>query len=376
MKLKSINLEGYKSVNNEGQTINFGDITILIGANGVGKSNLVSFFKMLSSMTAGALQSHIASEGFADTFLYYGSKQTNRIKASINFLDDNSSDAYHFTLSNAAGDILIFTEEIIEYHKKGSLNPFKITFNPGVRESELKDYYKKNDTSLHEKNVSKTIFHLLGGCQVFHFHDTSESSKIKSQGYIADNQFLRSDAGNLAAFLYALKDDKQNYKYYERIIRHIQLVMPQFGEFELYPSKNNERYIMLNWRDKGRDSLFNPHQISDGSLRFMALTTLLLQPVLPSVIILDEPELGLHPSAIAYLAGMIKSASTKCQIIIATQSPRLIDEFDAENVVIVERNINSNCSEFKQLSEDKLHDWLERYSLSELWEKNIIGGQP
>lgn len=375
MKLKSINLEGYKSINQDGQTIDFGDVTILLGANGVGKSNIVSFFKMLNYLSTGAFQTYLASGGFANDFLHYGSKQTNRIKASIKFEDDKASDDYNFTLSHAAGDILIFTEEVLKYRKKNSDHPFTITLSPGVRESELKDYHKRKDIRPHDKTVSKTIYNLLKGCQVFHFHDTSESSKIKSPGYIEDNQFLRSDAGNLAAFLYALKNDTNNYRYYERIIRHIKLVMPQFRDFDLYPAKNNQRYIMLNWRDD-RDFLFGPHQISDGSLRFMALTTLFLQPSLPSVIILDEPELGLHPSAIAYLAGMVKSTSKKCQIIMATQSPRFVDEFDAEDIVVVERNYNNNCSEFKKLDNNKLHDWLERYSLSELWEKNIIGGQP
>jgi predicted ATPase len=375
MKLKSIRLEGYKSINQDGQTIDFGDVTILLGANGVGKSNIVSFFKMLNYLTTGALQNYIASGGFAEAFLYYGSKQTNRIRACIQFLDDKACDDYKFTLSHAAGDILIFTEEVLEYRKINSNQPYVITLNPGVRESDLKDYYKRKDLPQHNKLVSQKIFQLLKGCQVFHFHDTSESSKIKNSGYIEDNQFLRSDAGNLAAFLYGLKNDTVNYRYYEKIIRYIKLVMPQFKDFDLYPSKNNERYVMLNWRDN-RDFLFGPHQISDGSLRFMALATLLLQPILPSVIILDEPELGLHPSAIAYLAGMVKSTSVKCQIIMATQSPRLVDEFDAENIVVVERNGNNNYSEFKKLDMDKLRAWLELYSLSEVWEKNIIGGQP
>lgn len=376
MKLKSIKLEGFKSINQDGQTIDFGDTTILIGANGVGKSNIVSFFKMLNYLTTGALQTYIASGGFAEAFLYYGSKQTNRIKAAIQFSGEEINDTYSFTLSHAAGDILIFTEEILEYQKKNSNRPFTLTLNPGIRESALKDYPRKSSINATQKNVSKAIFNLLSGCQVFHFHDTSESSWIKRPGYIEDNQYLRSDAGNLAAFLYGLKNNSKTYKYYERIVRHIQLVMPQFGDFDLYPSKSNERYITLNWRDIERAYLFGPHQISDGSLRFMALTTLLLQPELPSVVILDEPELGLHPSAISYLAGMVKSASRKCQVIMATQSPRLVDEFDAANIVIVERNITNNCSEFKQLDETKLQDWLERYSLSELWEKNIIGGQP
>jgi predicted ATPase len=375
MKLKSIYIEGYKSINQEGQTINFGDITVLIGANGVGKSNLVSFFKMLNHITTGALQSYIASGGFADAFLNYGSKQTNNIKAEIKFSDLTTDKTYNFTLSSVSGDFLAFTNEEIKYDNKHSNLHHNITLNSGARESALIDIAANSPDQEH-KSLGIEIINLLQNCKIFHFHDTTDTSKIKIHSYIEDNYFLRSDGGNLAAFLYGLKSNSKFLKYYERIIRHIQMVMPQFGDFELHPASGNERYIMLNWKDRGGDFLFGPHQISDGSLRFMLLTTLLLQPNLPNVVVLDEPELGLHPSAIAYLAGMVKSASQRCQVVIATQSPRLVDEFDIENVVVVERNSNKNCSEFKSLDEEKLHEWLERYSLSELWEKNILGGQP
>ena len=154
--------------------------------------------------------------------------------------------------------------------------------------------------------------------------------------------------------------------------------MPQFLDFELRPNASNKNYITLNWKDKYQSHLFGPHQISDGSLRFMALATLLLQPIefSPSVIILDEPELGLHPSAIAYLAGMIKAASKKIQIVVATQSQRLVDEFELSNIVIVERDKVANSTTFQRKNPETLSNWLEEYSLSELWEKNVIGGQP
>ena len=156
------------------------------------------------------------------------------------------------------------------------------------------------------------------------------------------------------------------------------MAMPQFNDFVLNPSARNENYIMLNWLENDSDYLFGSHQISDGSLRFMALATLLLQPPssLPSVIVLDEPELGLHPSAISLLAGMVNTASQNCQIIIASQSTRLIDEFDSNHIVIVERDKEEKSSRYKKLEINSLQNWLKQYSMSELWEKNIIGGKP
>ena len=245
--------------------------------------------------------------------------------------------------------------------------------DPGLKESGLYEYCRKNETK-----TGWVIFNLLKNCQVFQFHDTSNEARIRNSGYINDVEFLRSDGGNLAAFLYTIKNQKESEKYYNRIVRYIKMAMPQFNDFVLSPSAQNSNYIMLNWLENDSEYLFGPHQISDGSLRFMALTTLLMQPpkFLPSVIILDEPELGLHPSAISLLAGMVKTASQNCQIILATQSTRLIDEFEANDIIVVERNEKEKCSVFKKLNEEVLGNWLDRYSMSELWEKNIIGGRP
>lgn len=373
LRLTNINLTGFKSINTNGQNIPIGDITILLGANGAGKSNLISFFQMLNFMTTGALQNYIGQSGSADSILYFGSKKTSRLVAEITFSDTTSTDKYSFSLSHAAGDTLIFTEETLVWKFYDNPIPFKITLDPGVKESGLYDYCKKK-----EAKTARIIFNLLKNCQVFQFHDTSKEAKIRNSGYINDGDFLRSNGGNLAAFLYSIKKQKNGEKYYDRIVRYIRMAMPQFNDFVLKPSSRNDNYIMINWVENDTDYLFGPHQISDGSLRFMALTTLLLQPPasLPSVIILDEPELGLHPSAISLLAGMVKTASQNCQILLATQSTRLIDEFEPENIVIVERNEEERCSVFKKLDSETLEDWLEKYSMSELWEKNVFGGRP
>lgn len=380
MKLKSIHLKGYKSIDSiSGASLEFNDITILLGANGVGKSNLVSFFQMLNYMMTGALQNFIAERGYADAFLYFGSKRTREIIAQIEFVDERATDYYKFRLTHAAGDILIFTDEAISYHPTTNPKPYISQFNPGVREADLLEYVKRPSENPKAKQTANVILKLLRNCKVFHFHDTSMNAKVRGQGYIEDNRYLNSDGGNLAAFLFRLKEDRETFPYYSKIVRYIQKVMPQFGDFDLMPSERNKNYILLNWRDKNSpEYLFGPHQISDGSLRFMCLATLLLQPqeLLPNVIILDEPELGLHPSAISYFSGMIKSASKHSQIVISTQSPRLVDEFALENIVIVERNSGSNSSVFKQKDSTELQAWLEEYSLSELWEKNVIGGQP
>ncbi|MGB1205384.1 MAG: AAA family ATPase [Chitinophagales bacterium] len=368
LKLSNIHLKGYKSINSDGQSIDFQDITIFLGANAAGKSNLISFFSMLDYMMGKSLQVFVGENGSVDSFLHYGSKQTSEIEATIQFTNDIEKNIYKFILSHAVNDTLIFKEENLILEKDNQ-KPFKISSRSGLKE-------RKSFFSDKETDFLKTIHFLLINCKVFQFHDTSKTAKVRNKIFIHDNSFLYHDGRNLAAFLYLLKLKER--KYYDRIVRYIQQIMPRFGDFELIPSLLNENYIMLNWREKKSDYLFGPHQISDGSLRFMCLATLLLQPpkFLPSVIILDEPELGLHPSAISVLRGMTKIASRYCQIVMATQSTRLVDEFEAKNIVVVERDDKENCSIYKTLDEEKLQTWLENYSLSELWEKNVLGRQP
>lgn len=372
LKLKALEISGFKSIDAQGESIDFGDVTVLLGANGAGKSNLVAFFEMLNYMMTGALQHYIGEKGYANSLLHFGSKVTPLLEAKLQFESDDATDKYRFKLVAVAGDTLMFTNEELEFQSTSSQEPLLIELGAGHKESGLKEGANRG------KKTIQFIYRLLSTCRVFQFHDTSATAKIRLQGYIEDNSFLRSNGGNLAAFLYGLKSSADGSKYYDRIIRHIQGIMPQFEDFELSPSVLNPKYISLNWREKGVDYLFGSHQISDGTLRFAALATLLLQPprTLPGVVILDEPELGLHPSAIGSLAAMVRSASRDSQVILATQSPRLVDEFDAEEIVIVEYDTKAKRSKFRRLSHQALADWLQRYSLSELWEKNVLGGRP
>ena len=387
IKLKSLILSGYKSINQDGQTIEFGDVTVLLGANGAGKSNLISFFRFLAFMVNGNTQRYIAKEGFADSLLYLGKKDTSKIRASVyfnaQFLDDNINVdvSYNLLLTSTKDDTLMFDEEYVlfkanEYAsvKLDHIEEKKVVIKNNLKESGLSVLETKE--VIEGKSFYQLISVLLSTCVLYQFHDTSASSKIRHSGYINNNESLSRDGSNLAAYLYVLKNKFGNY--YKRIIRYVKQMMPQFEDFVLNSSPLNENQIFLNWKEIDSDYTMGPHQISDGTLRFMCLTTLLLGPPekQPRLIIIDEPELGLHPSAISLLAGMIKTASQHCQVLIATQSTRLVDEFEVDDIVVVDRNPKTKSSEFKRLDKDKLSEWLERYSLSELWEKNVFGGKP
>ena len=373
-KLDSISVSGFKSIGSE-QQLSLGDVTVCLGANGAGKSNLVSFFRMLNYMTTDGLQNFIAKNGMANAVLHFGSSSTKTISFKLSFSENDWKDTYIADLTFGMPDSVFISGEQIVAQQDGRPRPIRgFLQSAGRYESALNSDIFENKAIRCSCKVLKSM---LSKCRVFQFHDTSESSRLRNSCYIEDGTFLKSDAGNLPAFLYAMK--KNSPLYYQRIIDHIKTVVPQFQDFVLEPSVNNQQNILLNWiGEKGSEYLFGPHQLSDGSLRYMALTALLLQPkeTLPDMIVLDEPELGLHPAAIISLAGMISIAKKNCQILLATQSPKLANQFLPDEIVVVNYDKKKHESVFKRLDSEKLKDWLQDYSIEELWEKNVIGGRP
>lgn len=365
-RLKEIKISGYKSLGTDIQPINLkmSNLNIIIGANGAGKSNFISFFQMLANMMTGALQIYVGKNGSSESLLQFGSKRTKMISAKLVFENERFTDTYEFSLVKAVNDTLIFAEEVISDGKN------KYELGSGQKESFL-----LTDEASHASE--RAIRAILSGCKTFQFHDTSSEAHIRNAAYIENNRFLMSDGGNIAAYLYMLKMKYE--KYYKRIVDHVRYVMPTFYDFFLEPQILNPQWIKLQWVEKGnREYVFGPEHFSDGTLRFIALATLLLQPpeLLPKVIFVDEPELGLHPQAVDVLASMVKKATESTQVIMATQSPRLLDSFDYQDIIVAEKDRETGCTVLNRLDEDDIKVWLDDYSLSQVWEKNIIGGQP
>jgi predicted ATPase len=335
-------------------------INILIGANGAGKSNFIGFFKLLKNMYDRNLQNYIADEAGADNVLYFGLKQSTFLKGIVEF---NNKNRYYFQLNPNQEGNLYYNNEGTQFNRDWGLGWDKENMGNGYFESILKT-----------KQYGRYGFvkWFMTSFMVFHFHDTSKTAKIKQPCDISDNQILREDGANLAAYLYALQHTHpKDFKRIEMVIRS---VAPYFERFDLNPDRINRDIIRLEWKEKGSDAYFNAKHLSDGTLRFIALTTLLLQPEAPQVIIIDEPELGLHPFAINKLAGLIKKTSAKTQIIISTQSVNLVDNFEPEDIITVDRE--EGQSVFHRQSSETLKDWLADYSISDLWNKNVIGGRP
>ena len=362
--ISSIHIEGFKSIRE--MTLTLRPINILIGANGAGKSNFISFFKFLNSLYEKRLENYSLRKG-VENLLYFGSKTTPYIYFKIVFSNTN---AYECKLSpSVEGTLFIDYENIFFNSEKGSLYQYKDTWfsrklSANKKESVLKD---------NQQSMAQYVSTYMESFKNYHFHDTSENAPLRKPSSLTDNSTLRVDGGNLASFLYYLQEKHPSY--FSQIEAVIRMIAPYFERFDLHPDRFNDTVIKLEWlTEQHPDIPLNSTHLSDGTLRFMALATLLMQPFPPEVIIIDEPELGLHPFAINVLAGLIRKASAKSQVIISTQSVALVSNFDVADIITVDRR--DNQSVFSTLDTDKLSHWIEDFSLGELWEKSIINGQP
>jgi predicted ATPase len=355
MGMNKIEIKGYKSIKD--QIIEINSINILIGANGSGKSNFLSFFEFLFNLYEQKLRQYVKQNGEMDSFIHKGADPTTVIYSKLHF----GPNQYSFQLDKGEEHFVFINEGLWYDRNPYYANPFEIS-NFG-NEAALK--YNSSPRA-------KYTTDFLSSFKKYHFHDTGKNSPFNSPSNIENDSYvLYSDGSNIASILYRIKEKKT--KLYLRIINNIQNIAPFFNDFYLHPDENNS--IKLKWTDKYSEHIYGVNNFSDGTIRFIALTVLFMQPILPKIIILDEPELGLHPVAVTNLADMILSVREECQVIIATQSIDLLNNFKPEDIITVD-NIDGE-SQFNRLDSQQYSNWINEYSVGTLWKNLIINnGQP
>lgn len=355
--VSSLTISGYKSIK-ELKDFHLSDLNVLIGANGAGKSNFISFFKLLNEIYEERLQLYIQKSGGPDALLHFGRNTSEKMHAEIYF----ANNGYKFDLIPTVDNRLIFESERSWFGGVYFNSTPSAFLGTGHAESKLKEA---------KDRYSEYVRESVSNWRVYHFHDTSDTAKIKQKHQSNDNLRLKVDASNLAAYLSMLS--KKYPQEYSRIIETIKLVAPFFSNF----IHRDDELIELEWAQVGRpDTPFKAHLLSDGTLRFICLATLLLQPIslLPDTILIDEPELGLHPYAICLLGDILKQVSEDRQIIISTQSVELVNEFTPDDIIVVDQE--NDASVFKRFNREELNDWLKEFSMGEIWKRNILGGRP
>lgn len=377
--LNKLTVHGFKSI--ERQTIELGALNVLIGANGSGKSNLLGAMSFFRASALSGMDVLVKQLGGADRLLYHGKKST---KACF-FACEGDKFSYEQTLIPVAGDRLEVVKEglsILQSEVAWSAGGADIdNLEEQLRDEEnqhLKEAVARGELSeedaQNQLNEFPSAKRQIEGWRRYHLHDTSATAAVKSTCKLDDNRYLREDASNLAAYLYWLKLKQPTE--YKRVVSIIQLATPYFEDFVLEPLRRNDETIRLEWKQRNSDAYFDADSLSDGTLRFVSLATLLNQPKwsMPTLIVIDEPELGLHPLAIRLLAEMLDAASEHTQILVATQSVTLLDNFPIEQVIVADHD--GRGSLFRRLKADDYQMWLENFSVGELWEKNVLGGRP
>ncbi len=364
--LDYITIRGFKSIASI-ETLPLKPINVVIGPNGSGKSNFIGIFDCLHDICEGRLREYVTTAGGAEKVLHFGSKNTKELELELFFRHveawPKGGLRYKLILSPSTDD--------------GLFPSFEATFHDGPYPTVLTPRTDGREAGISDpKPEFEARFvraHLLGW-QVYHFDDTSFSSPMRKTAKVDDNRFLRPDGSNLPSFLYLLREKHADS--YNLIVRTVQRVAPFFDDFRLDPLLLKPDDIKLEWQHKNSDQYFDASSLSDGTLRFIALATLFLQPerFRPSVILVDEPELGLHPYALGVLAALIRQASVSTQVIVSTQSSLLLDHFQPEDVLVADRV--DGGTQLRRLEAEPLAKWLEDYSLGQLWEKNELRGRP
>ena len=344
---------------------------VLIGANGSGKSNFIRFFEMMSWMISRRLNEFIQRQGGADDQLFCGSKVSPYMDAALTLRTDTVLNNYRFGLKYAHPDRLIFVNEEfrVSYLDTNSHESWANLVGGYTEANLVHVAQSRAPGEIHR--FAKASVDILKQSLIYQFHDTSDGSSFKKRWDAEDSDYLRPDGGNLAAIL--LRLEREDIRRFEMICRHIGRALPVFDRFQIEESYGK---VLLRWKAKGMDKTFGAHLTSDGSLRFFALVTLLNLPpeMLPAVILLDEPELGLHPAAVTLVGGMLKSLSRERQVIVATQSPSFVDTFSLDEIVVLE--LQAGRTEVRRLDENEYQRWLNDYTTGELWQKNLLGGSP
>lgn len=395
--LEKITVSGFKSIRSL-KELELKPVNILIGANGAGKSNFIDFFRMLRAMLEfniaelkdnPSLSAFIEDQGGMANLLFNGPK-TQKLSTELVFNEGQNGYRFDVDITSSAG--FMINNEACFYKKAPYGQEWKILGGGYTRPRLLDEQHARR----HSKTRYDYIYDTIKTWQIYHFHDTSRLAGVRMPCSISDNRYFHFDASNLAAFLYSLKegdyaaqvietvsDDNMVQRRlvsnpaakdsYEQIVEAVKVIAPYFDDFILTPPKEGkDDRIKLQWKQKGAGINMQAYHLSDGTLRFICLATALLQPDPPELLLIDEPELGLHPEALTVLAELIDLSKAHTQIIASTQSPAFADLFQPEDIITVRRQEGATI--FERLEANSLSVWLKNFSIGQLWRKNVIKG--
>ena len=357
--LNLLTVRGFKSIRDM-VGLELRPLNVLVGDNEAGKSNLLEALHFLGAMADGTQYHVVDDSGGPDGLLFGGGKATEAVEIDAEFVGGR----YRVRLV-PAGEGLRFAEEERVWN--------------GQREAVTADGAGHPRARLFPNVGGRRVVgrradgEALGRWPRHHFCDTGRLAGVRRAHEVRDNLVLKPDGSNLAPYLRFLS--MRHEQHYRDIVETVRLVAPTFGD--IVQRQDVGERMSLEWTPRGDpDTVFGPRQLSDGVLRFLCLAALLKQPTefQPGLILIDEPELGLHPRELALLASMLRGAAEDRQVVVSTQSADLVSQFRVEEIVVANRAFGPTT--FERLDAEDLQVWLDQYTLGEMWKANIIGGPP
>ena len=333
------------------------NLNILIGANGSGKGNLIAAIQMLKAQAAGTLESYIASNGGVSALLHNGSKPANKIELEASI----SSNSYKLSITPKPDG---------SYELAESASPHIASkTEPEDAEDDRLLAVQQDVAAYPSEGAKESVHQSINSWRMYHFHDTGPTAAMRRPGLIQDNEHLRPDASNIAPYLLRLRDEHPST--YKRVLYGWHHIAPFLDDPILETHKvGRETKVSLAWKAKGSSCTMQARHLSGGVMRFLCLAAALWHKNYPPMIVVDEPELGLHPDPVDLAYELIECAARHTQVITATQSTLLLRECAIEDVVVVRRK--DDQSTFEKLKHDDFKAWLEDYSVSGLWLMNVI----
>ncbi len=339
-------------------------LNVLIGPNAGGKTNFLDFFRFLREAFTDKLSEAVARRGGIRNLLYGEDKENLKFHITCHI-----SDLTVCLQAEIAGPLTV-EPRVIQEKIYIPEHPPKVLLEKKEGKSPRFSLFQFPPPD----NRSVAIYRLIGETTHYAQFNTEPISAIRSPQTARGRTALAENGSNLTSVLQYLANKLEYRPTWVRIKEILSIAYPNFEDI-YFPAEGGDGNLVLRWKERTFEKRdFSANFLSDGTLHFLCLLAILLNPAPPPLICIDEPELGLHPALIRIIAELLKDAATRTQLVVATHSPELVSHLEPEDILIVE-NIKG-ATEMRRLSSDELKTWLKEYTLAELWLARDLGGNP
>ena len=360
-------------------------LNVMIGANGVGKSSVLEVLDLLAASAEGSLESTVSQAGGIFSLVTQDGC-TDRIHLAVEMpVEDQQPLHYDLEIVPEGLGFTVRRELLTQQQAESAAQPFKFIdvrganvhyHDPGAKQLLRPTWdYKRSETALSQvpkmyrtPEGFRTL--LEDSTQIYHALDVSTRSPVRVPQSLQPAPTPGSDGEDLLSCLYSMRETERDR--FEAVENALRVAFPTFERIDLPLVAAGS--VTLAWKDRNFPKPFYPHQLSEGTLRFLWLATLLQSPGLPKVTLIDEPEVSLHPEMLSLLVELMREASSRTQLVVATHSDRLVRFLRPEEVVVCDLDEDGGMA-VRRASDLNLAAWLEEYTLDQIWGMGRLGGR-